>query len=118
MARNKYGVTYTNSAGGTVFKWFLGDVDVYDNFFTVLGLDTSISAGADVDHKKTSHDPDFCRIAVKLRDASGASAGRRLLWCGRDEVEEVLGGALAGEPWGTGGEVIASAYVPRNLAYS
>ncbi len=118
MSTRKYGVTYTNSAGNTVFKWFLGKVDVYDALFALLGLDTTISAAASSDHRKTSHDPDFCRIAVKLVLPSGLSAGRRLVYVARDEVEEVLGGSLNGLPWGLGAETIESAYVPRNLAYS
>jgi hypothetical protein len=118
MPRAKYGVTYDDD-GSTVFQWFLGDTEVYDPLFAALGLEKPAAGTYDKSEKFPSHSYMRQRIAVRVNDAGGLPAGRRLLWCATDELEEVIDeGALSGLAYGAGGDVITDAYVPRNLAYS
>jgi len=115
----KYGRIVTDENNKTVFVWFIGKPDVYESLYTLLGLEKPAAGTYDKDMSFGEASGIRARIAVKLNDAAGNPAGRRLLWCASDFLEDcVEDGNLNGEAYGAGGEVIASAYIPRARNYA
>lgn len=115
----KYGRIVTDGNGKDVFLWFIGKAEVYENLYILLGLEKPVAGDYDKDQSYGEASGTRARIAVKLNDAAGQPAGRRLLWCSSDFIEDcVEDGVLNAEPYGAGGEVIASAYIPRTRNYA
>jgi len=115
----KYGRIVTDPNGFDVFMWFIGKASVYETLYTLLGLEKPVAGDYDKDMSFGEASGIRARIAVKLTDAAGNAVGRRLLWCSTDFLEDcVEEGNLNGEPYGAGGELIASAYIARTRNYA